>query len=67
MLDRRITVEFRLSLLLFLGHAVIQSHAQWFPGSFSFDGLGLSDNCLTAVNVTVSSCPRWLPDYVAQG
>jgi hypothetical protein len=67
MADRRITTELRLSLLLFLGHAVLQSHEQWFPGSFSFEDLGMSDNCLAAVNMTVGSCPRWLPDYVAEG
>jgi hypothetical protein len=67
MAERRITTELRLSLLLFLGHSLLQSHGQRFPGSFSFEDLGLSNNCLAAVNVTVGSCPRWLPDYVAQG
>jgi hypothetical protein len=57
----------RLSFLLFLGHGVLQSHGQWLPGSFSFDDLELSDNCLAAVNVTVSSCPGWLPNYVVEG
>jgi hypothetical protein len=65
--ERRIAMKLRLSLLLFLGHGVLQSHGQWFPGSFSFEDLGLSNDCLAAVNVTVGTCPRWLPDYVAQG
>lgn len=60
-------MELRLSLLLLLGHGVSQCYGQWFPGSFPFDDLGLSENCLAAVNVSISDCPRWLPDYVAQG
>lgn len=67
MLDRKITIKLRLSLLLFLGHCVFQSRGEWFPGNFAFDNLGLSDNCLAAVNATVSSCPGWLPDYVSGG
>jgi hypothetical protein len=58
-------MQLRLSFLRFLGHGVSQCYGQRFPGS-SFDDLGLSNDCLAAVNVTVSSCPDWLPNYVNQ-
>lgn len=60
-------MQLRLSVPLFLGHGVLRSYGQRFPGSFGFDGLGLSDNCLAAVSVIVGSCPGWLPNHVAQG
>ena len=66
-LDQVITMQLRLSCLLFLGHGISRCYGQWFPGSFALEDLGLSDGCLAAVNVTVDKCPGWLPNYVAQG
>jgi hypothetical protein len=37
------------------------SWAQQLEGyNFPLDILGLSDDCFSAVNTTVSSCPAWL-------
>ncbi|KAF2130127.1 carbohydrate-binding module family 50 protein [Dothidotthia symphoricarpi CBS 119687] len=56
------------SIVLLLGSTGLQSLAQQIPGSLlSFDLLQLSVGCLTAVNKTVSSCPRWLPQHTGEG
>ncbi|KAF2726673.1 hypothetical protein EJ04DRAFT_452874 [Polyplosphaeria fusca] len=56
------------SLTLVLGHTGLLSFGQQIPGSLlPFDLLGLSDSCLAAVNTTITSCPRWLPEHTGVG
>ncbi|KAF2009038.1 carbohydrate-binding module family 50 protein [Aaosphaeria arxii CBS 175.79] len=56
------------STALLLTHFNILSFAQQIPGAlFSFDLLGLSDNCLAAVNKTILTCPSWLPLHAGIG
>ncbi|KAI0406600.1 peptidoglycan-binding protein [Xylaria palmicola] len=44
--------------------AYVAVYGQQFDGyTFPYEILGLSDSCLAAVNVTVSSCPAWLARY----
>ena len=57
-----------LSAILLLWQPNFSAFAQQIPGALlPFDLLGLSDGCLAAVNKTITSCPRWLPQHAGSG
>ncbi len=57
-----------LSIAWLVRKLALPSHAQQIPGAlFSFDLLGLSDDCFTVVNSTIVTCPRWLPRHAGIG